>query len=205
MSSPCVPAVAGTTVHPADRPRLRLPAVLLRPLAPGDTGTIVRVIAGLSAESRRLRFLAPLPRLGDRFLCRLADVDHDRHGCWVAVVAGVPVGLGRYVQLPTEAGVAEVAMEVVDEIQGRGLGSLLLDAVSVAAADAGVRQLLLMTDPANVRVQRLARRLGAHFSVDGGVLSARTGLPVVRNLDTGEIVRLARSARAAAADPTAAP
>ena len=198
MSPVTMPAVAGMTVRAADRPRLRLAALLLRPLAPGDTGTVEQVFGGMSAESRRLRFLAPLPRLGRRFLDRLADVDHDRHGCWVAAVDGMPVGLGRYVLLPAEPGVAEVALEVVDAMQGYGLGSLLLDVVSVAAADAGAHRLLWVTDAANVRVRRLARPLGARFVSDGSALEARTGLPVVRDLDSDRIVRSARAARSAA-------
>lgn len=204
MSPVTMPAVAGMTVRAADRPRLRLPAVQLWPLTPGDTGTVEEVFAGMSAESRRLRFLAPLPRLGRRFLERLADVDHDRHGCWVAAVDGAPVGLGRYVLLPAEPGVAELALEVVDAAQGHGLGSLLLDVVSVAAADAGARRLLWVTDPANVRVRRLARPLGARFVSDGSALEARTGLPAVRELDTDRVVRSARAARSAAALPAVA-
>ena len=204
MSPVPVPASAGMTVRAADRPRLRTPVVLLRPLEPGDTGTVAQVFAGMSAESRRLRFLAPLPRLGRQFLERLADVDHGRHGCWVAVVCGTPVGLGRYVLLPAEPAVAEVALEVVDAMQGYGLGSLLLDVVSVAAADAGARRLLWVTDPANVRVRRLAQPLGARFVSDGSGLEARTGLPVVRDLDSDRIVRSARAARSAALLPAVA-
>jgi RimJ/RimL family protein N-acetyltransferase len=198
MRSPSVPAPAGTVVRAADRPGLTVPSVLLRPLAAGDTGTVERVFAGLSEKSRLMRFLAPVARLSDRFLHHLTDVDQDRHGCWVAVVDGTPVGLGRYVVTRDDPTVAEIAVEVADAVQNRGLGSLLLDVISVAAADVGVTRLLWVLDPANSRVHRRARRLGGRFAVEDGVLTARTGLPVVRGLDTAALLGLARSARGGA-------
>ncbi len=186
MNSVYVPAGAGA-----------LRAVTLQPLSPGDTGTIERVFTGMSAESRQMRFLAPVRRLGERALHRLADVDHDVHGCWVAIVGSEPVGLGRYVQLPDEPGVAEVALDVVDEMQGRGLGKLLLTAVVAAAADAGIRSLCWTMYPANTRVRRLAAPLGARFSIESGVAEARAGLPVISGPVADEVVRLARAARLA--------
>ena len=200
MRSLSVPAIAGTVVRAADRPGLAVSSVLLRPLAAGDTGTVERVFAGLSARSRQLRFLAPVAGLSQRFLRHLADVDHDRHGCWVAVVDGRPVGLGRYVLLPGEPGTAEIAVEVVDAVQDRGLGTLLLDVVSVAAADAGATRLLWVLDPANSRVRHRARQRGARFTVEDGVLTARTDLSAVPGLDAAAVVRLARAARAVAGD-----
>ena len=109
------------------------------------------------------RSLAPVSRLGEWAVRRLADVDHNGHGCWVAAVGGEPVGLGRYVRLPDDPGVAEVALDVVDEMQGRGLGKLLLAAVIAAAADAGIRSLCWTMYPADTRVRRLAAPFGARF------------------------------------------
>jgi RimJ/RimL family protein N-acetyltransferase len=191
MNSVYVPAVDGA-----------LPTVTLRPLSPGETGTIERVFAGMSAESRQMRFLAPVRRLGERALHRLADVDHDEHECWVAIVGDEPVGLGRYVQVPGEPGVAEVALDVVDKMQGRGLGKLLLTAVMAAAADAGVDSLVWVTDPANVPVRRLAAPWAAHFSVASGVAEARAGLPVVSGPVADEVVQQARAARLARREAT---
>lgn len=201
MSS--ISGAAEMRVYPADRRGLRVPSAVLRPLSQGDTDTVHRIFAGMSAESRRMRFLAPLPRLSEQALTRLADVDHDGHGCWVATVGDAPVGLGRYVRLPREPRIAEVALEVIDELQGRGLGTLLLAAVAVAAADTGIRSLLWVMDPANVRVRRLMAPLEARFSVQSGVLEARTGLPTVSGLDAEQVVRLARAARQAAAEASA--
>ncbi len=149
-----VPATTITDGHlgVADLPSHAHRAVYRRPLQPGDTDTVERVFAAMSAESRRLRFLAPVARLTARAARRLADVDHDREGCWVAIAADTPVGLGRYSRLRAEPDVAEVALEVVDAMQGRGIGKLLIAAIAAAAADVGVRSLTWTTDPANTAI-----------------------------------------------------
>jgi len=46
-------------------------------------------------------------------------------------VEGRPAGIARYVRIPD--GPADLAFEVADAQQGRGLGSLLLDAVATVA------------------------------------------------------------------------
>jgi RimJ/RimL family protein N-acetyltransferase len=186
-------------VRAADRPGLAIPAVWLRPLSPGETDTVERVFDGMSAESRRMRFLAPMPRVSARALRRLADVDHDLHGCWVAAVRGTPVGLGRYIRLPVEPDAADLALDVVDEMQGQGLGTLLLTTIMVAAADAGVHSLVWTMDPTNVRVRRLGMKMGAHLLTESGVVQGRAAIPVVGGLDVDEVVRRARLARRAAA------
>lgn len=59
-------------------------AVRLRLLRRGEHDLVAAFFAGLSAESRRRRFLQAMPRLPQRLLRHLADVDGRRH---VAVVA----------------------------------------------------------------------------------------------------------------------
>jgi GNAT superfamily N-acetyltransferase len=181
-----------------------VPGLVLRPLAPGETATVQRVFDGMSDRSRRLRFLAPVPRLSRDTLDRLADVDHDRHGCWVAELAGEPVGLGRYVRLADRPGVAEIALEVVDAEQGRGIGRVLRDAVAAAAADVGVTELLWVMDGTNTAIRALSVPLGGHFAVEYGVLEGTTPLPAAGGLDAVRIIRCARAARRAAAVRSAA-
>lgn len=190
---------AGIPVRADDGLWRGLPAVWVRPLRPGDTDTIERVFTAMSAESRRMRFLAPVPRLTARSLRRLADVDHDTNGCWVAAVRGAPVGLGRYSRLPDEADVAEVALEVADEMQGRGVGKLLLATVAAAAADVGVRSLVWLMDPANVRVRHLGLQLGAALRLESGVVEGRVRIPFAEGPYAADVARLARASRVAIA------
>jgi GNAT superfamily N-acetyltransferase len=199
-----------TTAHGApalqvdDRPGLSLPRVVVRPLVPGETEPLHVVFDGLSAQSRRMRFLAPVPRLLPGVLRTLADIDHDRHGCWVAELDGEPLGIGRYIRDPDAPAVAEVALEVVDRAQGLGLGRLLVDVVGTTACDVGVTTLLWTMDPHNLRIRQLAVPLGGRFELDEDVLEGRTPVPVLPAVDACRIVRCARIARRSAARRRAA-
>jgi hypothetical protein len=53
--------------------------VQLRPLRRDERALVAEFFAGLSAESRRRRFLQPMPRLPEAMLGRLVDVDGLRH------------------------------------------------------------------------------------------------------------------------------
>jgi GNAT superfamily N-acetyltransferase len=187
-----------------NRPGLSLPRVVVRPLAPGETEPLQVVFDGLSAHSRRMRFLAPVPRLLPAVLHSLADVDHDGHGCWVAELDGEPIGVGRYIRDAHDPLLAEVAFEVVDRAQGLGLGRLLLDVVGTAAADVGIGTLLWTMDPHNLRIRQLAIPLGGLFEMDEDVLEGRTPLPVLPAVEACRVVRCARIARRSAARSRAA-
>jgi GNAT superfamily N-acetyltransferase len=187
-----------------DRPGLSLPRVVVRPLAPGETGPVQAVFDGLSASSRRMRFLATVPRLLPAVLRKLVDIDHDRQGSWLAELDGEPMGIGRYIRDDHDGAVAEVAFEVVDSYQGLGVGRLLLDVVAAAAGDVGVSTLLWTMDPQNLRIRQLAIPLGGRFEMDEDVLEGRTPLPAVPAVEACRIVRCARIARRSAARRRAA-
>jgi hypothetical protein len=84
--------------------------VQLRPLRRDERELVARFFAGLSAESRRRRFLQPMPRLPEAMLRRLVDVDGRRHVAVVATVVDECVGIARYVALGDDPGAAEVAV-----------------------------------------------------------------------------------------------
>jgi len=115
----------------------------------------------LSFESRLMRFNTPKPRLTPRELAFLTDVDHFRH---VAVAAvdrrdGSIVGTARYVQTPGRPGVADVAVEVVDDHQNRGIGTALATAVIERARENGYAMLTASTLWDNRPARALLRRL----------------------------------------------
>jgi RimJ/RimL family protein N-acetyltransferase len=178
-----------------DRPGLRVPGVAVRPLGRSEAAPVLEVFAGMSADSRRMRFLTAVPVMTDSMLQRLTDVDHDVHGCWIATVGAEAVALGRYVRMDETPGTAEVALDVVDGYQGRGLGKLLLEVVGAAAADVGVTSLYWVMDPANTRIRRLADPLGGRFTLEYDALEGTTPLPDSACLDAARVVRVARSAR----------
>jgi len=136
-------------------------AFVLRPLRSGERRPVLEVFEGLSERSRRLRFLGSKPRLLERDLAHLADV-----GCCgrEAVAAtdretGRTVGIARFVR-DTDAPEAEIAFEVVDDWQGRGLGRALLRALSALAREEGILRFRALIAFGNAPAFALVRGLG---------------------------------------------
>jgi nucleotide-binding universal stress UspA family protein/RimJ/RimL family protein N-acetyltransferase len=135
--------------------------VLIRPIEPDDRAALAAGFERLSAESRYRRFFAPMPRLRERDLDYLTRVDHRDHEALVAVDAdgGSFVGVARYVR--TGADVAEPAVVVADDWQGRGVGGALLDALAERARTEGVARFEAPVLAENREAIRLLSRLGA--------------------------------------------
>jgi GNAT superfamily N-acetyltransferase len=150
--------------------------VHLRPLRRDERDLVAGFFAGLSERSRRRRFLAPMPRLPEWLLRRLVEVDGRRHVAVVAEVDGACAGIGRFVALPDQPGVAEVAVTVADRFQGRGIGGLLLDALAAAAEGVGVAELVYLVDPGNRPMLGLLRARGVALAFRAGLVEGRQPL-----------------------------
>jgi hypothetical protein len=112
---PDLPMGSGAWIDPADPTREVATArdgtaVQLRRLRRDERELVAWFFAGLSAESRRRRFLQPMPRLPWAMLRRLVDVDGRRQVAVVATVDGQCVGIASYSGLADEPGAAEVAV-----------------------------------------------------------------------------------------------
>lgn len=116
--------------------------VLIRPIAPEDKDRLRAGLQLLSPRSRFLRFHAAVDDLSDEQLRYLTEIDHHDHVAWVALDEDRPehpgIGVARYVRLPEAPNVAEAAVTVVDEYQGRGLGTALLGVLGRTARDHGI-------------------------------------------------------------------
>lgn len=116
--------------------------VRCRPISSDDRELLADGFARLSERSRYLRFHTAMARLSEAQLRYLTDVDDHDHVAWVALdlSADPPVGagVGRFVRLTDEPDVAEAAVTVIDEYQGRGLGTLLLGLLARSARERGV-------------------------------------------------------------------
>ncbi|HXH04207.1 MAG TPA: GNAT family N-acetyltransferase [Candidatus Competibacteraceae bacterium] len=156
----------------------------LRRVRPADKPLLVEGFQRLSPHSRYLRFFTHKRELSDdelRFFTEFDGWDHLALGVVRLNEQGEEaegVAVARFVRLPEAAEVAEVALAVVDAMQGRGLGRWLLERLVLAAAQRRVacfrfyllsenqrmRALLLGTGWP-VRFQRLGDELVAEFSV----------------------------------------
>jgi GNAT superfamily N-acetyltransferase len=153
-------------------------AIALRPLRHGERQPVLEVFAGLSERSRRLRFLGSKPRLLERDVEWLVDV-----GCCgrEAVVAidqqtGATVGLARFVR-DADAPEAEIAFEVVDDWQGRGLGKQLLAELRTLALGQGILRFRALVAhgnrPAFALVHGVGEELARRSDGDGVELVVR--------------------------------
>ena len=134
---------------------------------------MLEVFAGLSERSRRLRFLGSKPRLLESDVAQLVDVGSLRPRGVVAVDQEIgPDGRDRALRRATRASPeAEIAFEVVDEWQGRGLGKRLADrAARACALEQGVLRFRASIAHGNRPALALVRGLGEELvrRYDGG-------------------------------------
>jgi GNAT superfamily N-acetyltransferase len=166
---------SGAWIDPAD-PTLELAtardgtAVQLRLLRRDDRELVAGFFTGLSAESRRRRFLQPMPRLPEAMLRRLVEVDGRRHVAVVAEVDGHCVGIARWIALADQAGAAEVAVTVTDRYQGRGIGRLLVAFLRPLAVRADLTSLVYLVDSTNRPALGLLRSLGVELAFRDGLV-----------------------------------
>ena len=141
----------------ADGTQLRL-----RPICADHRDGLAALFGRLSPESRRLRYLGPKRELTPRELASLTDIDHV---CDEAIVAiderdGSIVGVARYAHSADRAGVAEVAVEVADDLQSLGIGTELARRTVDRARVNGFTLLTATTLWENRPARALLRRLG---------------------------------------------
>lgn len=162
---------------PPDRPQIALELkdgseVLLSPLGADDRELIRQGFGHLSIESRYTRFGQGRSALINAELDYLADIDQRRHVAWGAAVEGEAAGVGRYIQIPGTSA-AEVAVTVVDELQGRGLGKILLIAlIAVARAD-NIAELQFEVIPENRVVQSMLEEMNMTVDLVDGLFQDR--------------------------------
>ena len=139
----------------------------VRRIEPGDEAALADLFARMSAESRRLRYLAVKPRLTGRELAYLTDVDHVSHEALAAVdERGRLVAVARYAELSPCT--ADVAVEVADDHHGRGLGAELMRRLADRARENGYLRLSATTLWENAAARALFKRLGYRATGSGG-------------------------------------
>lgn len=171
---------------PLDRTLRDGTPALIWPLLPTDGPGLQLAWDQLSPHSRESRFLTPRHELGPDMLDVLVgEVDQRRHLAFVLVVlppggTDEVVGIGRLVQDELDPITADIAVTVRDDWQGRGVGSLLADAL-VQHRPAEVTRLLTVVAADNSASVAMLRRLGRTTISRGypGVYDVRVELPPV--------------------------
>jgi RimJ/RimL family protein N-acetyltransferase len=145
---------------------------------------IAAAVARLSPESLRRRFHAPRRELSELELDRLTALDGwNRHALGVCApdAAGAleGVAVARYARTAPDSATAEIAITVVDAMQGRGIGKALVTLLADAAIACGIRRLEATVLPDNAPVIALVRGLApwARWRYDDEGLVAEIPLP----------------------------
>jgi RimJ/RimL family protein N-acetyltransferase len=136
--------------------------VEIRPIRPDDKALLADGMRHLSQRSAYQRFLSPKHALAGAELRYLTEVDFRDHVAFVAVRPEEPdvlVAVGRWVRLQSDPEVAEIAFVVADDLQRRGLGTALGEALAAAARERGVKRFVATMLPDNLAAHRLFARL----------------------------------------------
>lgn len=167
------------SVHLTDGQRVQL-----RLMRPSDKEMLREGFELLSADSRYARFMSPKSRLTETELEYLTDVDGVNHFAMGAirrrfVSTDEGIGSARFVRLVDQPDTAEPAVTVLDEFQGKGLGSILLQRLIEAAWERDVRwfvsELLAENKASKRMIESLSPEVKFRHSGDGALVAT---LPV---------------------------
>src|SRR6266516_6050580 len=152
------PAVKGRPVALRDGSK-----VLIRQVQSTDAPLLADGFARLSPQSRRMRFLTTKKELSRAELRYFTDVDHHDHEALGALnhADGRGVGIARYIRDAEDPQAAEIAATIVDDWQGRGLGTELLARLSGRARSEGIHRFTALVAADNTAMAGLLRHVRA--------------------------------------------
>lgn len=151
-------------------------SIHIRAIRADDRERLLRHFNSLSEQSIYYRFFGVKRGLSDRELERMTAVDFVQHVCLVATLRDRDderfIGVARYVRSTEDAGRAEVAFAVLDEHQGRGIATVLLEHLSRVARTAGITEFEANVLGDNNRMLEVFGRSGFRVrrSAQGGVI-----------------------------------
>ena len=136
--------------------------MIVRPIGPRDRDALRGGFERLSEQSRYQRFMTGISELGESELTYLTEVDHHDHEALIAFDADggdEGVGVARFVRLPDGAA-AEAAVTVIDDWQGRGLGTALCTLLAARAREEGVERFTALLLASNEQMLDVLASLG---------------------------------------------
>lgn len=137
-------------------------SIEVRALRPGDRAALIAAVERTSAQSLYRRFFSPKRHFSETEIGYFVDVDFVNHVALVATLEEgdrpIIVGGARYVVVRPAR--AEVAVAVVDQYQGQGIGAALLQHLVIIARRAGLKQLIAEVLADNTSMLRVFERSG---------------------------------------------
>ncbi|OMH29691.1 GNAT family N-acetyltransferase [Tersicoccus phoenicis] len=120
----------------------------LRPILPRDAPALQAMHMAQSQASIYLRFFTYKSQLSERELARFTEVDHVNRVAFIITIGDEIIGVGRFDRIH-DTDDAEVAFNISDHHQGRGIGSILLEHLAAAAREKGIRTFVAEVLPEN--------------------------------------------------------
>ncbi len=146
-------------------------SALVRPITPADAPALAAFHARQSAESRYYRFFSPKPELSDAELERFTSVDFVDRAAFVVEERDQLIAWASYERWNNRDD-AEVAFQVDDGHQGKGIATLLLEHLAAVARSNGIERFTAQT-------------LGDNRSML--TVFAKAGWPLHRRFESGVI------------------
>lgn len=153
--------------------------VRIRAIRPDDRDRLHDHFKALSPQSIYFRFMGIRRDLSPDDLTHLTNLDFKSHVGLAATLTENGrerfIGVGRYI-CGADPHRAEVAFAVLDEFQGHGIGTLLLEHLSLIADANGVTQFEADVLGENRQMLEVFAHMGfeSHRSMDSGVVSLRS-------------------------------
>lgn len=145
----------------------------VRPVRPDDATGLAALHRRMSRESRYLRYFTARRSLPESELLRSASVDYRDRMAFAAFVQGRLAAFASYARRAGDAAAsAEIAFQVEDAEQGRGIGTLLLERLAAYAHERGLHRFTASVLAQNHRMIEVFREAGFPRRVrrEGGVL-----------------------------------
>ena len=167
----------------------------LRPVLPGDIERTVNGPIEFSDETLYRRFQS-VRTPSKRLMAYLFEVDYLDHFVFVLTEGpdGPVVADARFVRNADDPSEAEIAFIVGDAYQGRGIGTFLMGAISVAAGYDGVQRFTARVLSDNLPMRAILDRFGARWDRDDlGVVTTVIDVPQPAALNFGpDLIRQLR-------------
>lgn len=142
-------------------------SVTVRSVGQDDAASLQTFLTGLCENSLRLRFFTGGANVADAAHWA-ACTPADRYGLLAHDQSGVLVAHAVYVQLDQTR--AEVAVEVADHLQGRGLGTILMQRIGAVAQERGITHFVAEVLPENRAMLDVFRDgFDAHVALHEGI------------------------------------
>jgi len=170
---------------------------LLRPVLPGDAERF-KSDGSFSRETLYRRYQGGAPTAAQ--LDYLFEVDYVDHFVWVvtACADGPVIADARFIRDEDDPRSAEVALTVADAYQNRGIGTLLLSALAVAARVDGIERLHARVLADNPPARALGNKVDARWEPEEpGVITTTGEIPDLDELplDRDTLQKVQRVAR----------